>query len=121
MFLELSALQLGALTGFMGFIILVVVITLIIGAFFLWISLGLVGVPDKKREFGSVIITQLLNAIIGSFCCILSWYFIKIRHDTSWGQAIAAWFLAGLIPLLIAFGIFYAIGGSLALFGGMPI
>lgn len=119
MFFDVLSLQMGRLHGggIIGLIILIVVLTLVIGAFFLWLALGLVGVPEENREFGRVLVTQILNAFIGSFCCILSWYFIKSRHDTSWGKAIAAWFLAGLIPALIALGIFMAIGGGLALLG----
>lgn len=118
MFFDALSLQMEGILagGIIGLIILMIVLTLVIGAFFLWLALGLVGVPDEQRDFGKVFVTQILNAVIGSFCCILSWYFIKSRHDTSWGKAIAAWFLAWLIPFLIALGVFFAIGGGLAFF-----
>ena len=86
---------------------------LLIGAFFLWLALKLLDVPPERMGFGSVFVTQLINAIVGLIpCigCILQWYFIKIRHTDTWGKAIVAWILAGLIPFAIILGIFLAIG-----------
>jgi len=98
-------------------IALIFVMVLIVGAFFLWLALKLVGVPPERMTFGSVIVTQLINAIVGLIpCigCILQWYFIKTRHTDTWGKAIVAWILAGLIPIAIALGIFIIIGGLAA-------
>jgi len=87
--------------------------TLIIGAFFLWLALKLLDVPPERMTFGSVFVTQLINAIVGLIpCigCILQWYFIKTRHTDTWGRAIVAWILAGLIPVAIVLGISLAMG-----------
>ena len=94
-------------------LVLVFVLSLILGAFFLWLALKLLGVPPEKMTFGSIIVTTLLCAIVEAFIpiigCILAWYFIKVRHTDSWGKAIAAWILQGLIPAAIAFGIALAL------------
>jgi len=86
---------------------------LLIGAFFLWLALKILDVPPERMEFGAVFVTQLINAVVGLIpCigCILQWYFIKERHTDTWGKAIVAWILAGLIPMAIILGIFL-IGG----------
>lgn len=86
---------------------------LIIGAFFLWLALKLLDIPPERMTFGSVIVTQLINAIVGLIpCigCIIQWYIIKVRHTDSWGKAIVAWFLAALIPAAIILGILFAVG-----------
>jgi hypothetical protein len=84
---------------FLGVLIL---ITWIIGALFMMVGLGAVG--GKHRELGSVMVTVLVGAVLGwipCLGCILYWYFIKMRHETSWGGAIGAWLIAGLIPIVI--------------------
>ena len=113
----------GIFAGFIGLMIIMFLVGWIIGSFFLYIGLGVAGVPPEDRPFGSVMITQLIVAILQSFIpiigCILAWYIIKVRHTDSWGGAIVAWLIALIIPLIIALGIYIAIlGGSLA-FAGM--
>jgi len=102
-------------------IVVVFLIFLIIGAFFLW--LGLKAVDSTSDTFGNVCVTQVINIALGLIpCigCILQWYAIKERHDTSWGGAIGAWLLALVIPIVIIFvigyffGVFGAIWGAIA-------
>ncbi|NIQ06618.1 MAG: hypothetical protein GWO20_13085 [Candidatus Korarchaeota archaeon] len=116
------------LARFTVFQALEVLLTLVLGAFFLWLGLKLIGVPKDQREGGRVFVTQIINTVIvflftlvafvsyiALIGIVLSWVVIKYRHDTTWVQAVVAWFLAILIPTLIAIAIFYAIGGSLEL------
>ncbi|MHA1834477.1 MAG: hypothetical protein ACTSV7_10855 [Candidatus Baldrarchaeia archaeon] len=111
--------QMLALGGLVGLIILVFILTLIIGSIFLLIGLKVVGAPET--DFGRVFVTALLMAIVGVIpClgCILQWYFIKTRHEVGWGQAILAWLLAGLIPLVIALGVALFIGWGIPFMSG---
>ena len=98
--------------GFAGLIIALIVIPLILGALFLWLALKLVGAPEEKMSFGSVLVTAIINALIP--CCLIQWYIIKIRHTDSWGSAIAAWFLSWIIPFLIGLGIVFLLLPMLA-------
>lgn len=115
--IPLQLAELGATMTIIVLIALVFIIGLVLGTIFLQLALNIVGVPEEERDFNQVFITQVLNTFIGSFCCIISWYFIKSRHDIGWGKAIVAWILSLLIPGLIAFGIYLAIGGGMAFFG----
>ncbi len=84
------------------FLVFLIIITWILGALFLMVGLGAVG--GKHRELGPVMITVLIGAILGwipCLGCILYWYMIKVRHDTSWGGAIGAWVIAWIIPIVI--------------------
>ena len=111
--------QLLVLGGLVGLIILVFVLTLLIGSVFLLIGLKVVNAP--VTDFGKVFVTVLLMAIVGVIpClgCILQWYFIKTRHEIGWGQAILAWLLAGLIPLVIALGVALFLGWGIPFMGG---
>ncbi|WXG43998.1 MAG: hypothetical protein WED04_08205 [Promethearchaeati archaeon SRVP18_Atabeyarchaeia-1] len=92
------------------FLVAIILISLVLSTLFLMLGLGAVG--GKNREFGSVFVTALIGSVLGWIpCvgCILYWYMIKTRHETSWGGAIAAWLLAGLIPLAIAIAIFWLV------------
>lgn len=94
-------------------IILFIIIGLLIGAFFLWLALRILGIPEEKTVFKDVFVTQIINVLVGLIPiigCILQWYFIKTRHTDSWGSAIVAWILAILIPGAIAYGIAFAMG-----------
>jgi hypothetical protein len=86
------------------FFVALIVISLILGTLFLMVGLG--AVNGKHREFGTVFLTALIGSIVGQVCCILYWYIIKSRHETSWGGAIVAWIIAGLIPLAIVLAVF---------------
>ncbi len=86
-----------------GLLVALIIMPLILGAFFLWLALSIVGVPEEKRSFGSVLVTAIINAFIP--CCIIQWYIIKIRHTDTWGNAIVAWILAWIIPFAIGLGI----------------
>nr|MDO8100547.1 hypothetical protein [Candidatus Njordarchaeota archaeon] len=89
------------------FVVVAIVLGLILGALFLMVGLG--AVNGKHREFGTVFITALIGAIVNYIPivgCILYWYMIKVRHETTWGGAIAAWLIAGLIPLAIILALF---------------
>ncbi|WXG46578.1 MAG: hypothetical protein WED05_07980 [Candidatus Atabeyarchaeum deiterrae] len=89
------------------FVVLAIVIGLLLGSVFLMVALG--AVNGKNRKFGSVFVTVLIGVVLGwipCIGCIIYWYIIKIRHETSWGGAIAAWLIAGLIPLVIVLIVF---------------
>jgi len=90
------------------------VIEWIVGAFFLWIGLKLVGTSEEKMEFFSIMITSLIAAILMAFIpfigCILDWWVIKIRHTDEWGKAIVAWLLWLVIPLAISYAIILMLG-----------
>ncbi|MEX0568383.1 MAG: hypothetical protein Q6363_004380 [Candidatus Njordarchaeota archaeon] len=101
--------------GFLGLLLAMIIGALLLGAFFLWLGLKIVGCPEEKMSFGSVIITAIINAFVP--CCIIQWYLIKVRHTDSWGSAIVAWILSWVIPVAIMWGIFLALG----LAGGMLI
>ena len=111
-------------------IVVILLIEIVLGAFFLW--LGLKAVDSSDDSFGRILVTQLLNMLAGLIpCvgCILQWYIIKSRHDTSWGGAIGAWLLAGLIPIVIiiivAFiflgPVFQVMFGALGGLWGIPV
>ncbi len=106
---SLFLLQMGPrpynLAGLITFMVALFIISLLIGSFFFWVGLKLVGTPESKMGFGGIIVTWLVSSILIAFIpilgCILAWYFIKIRHTDSWGMAIVAWFIAILIPIVI--------------------
>lgn len=106
--------------GFAGIemlLVLLIVLGLVLGAVFLLLAMKLIG-GYQNTEFGSVFVTALINALVGWICCIIAWYVIKIRHcPESWGKAILAWLLSGLLADLIAFGIYVAIFGFATLQG----
>jgi len=93
-----------SITEIVTAMVILFIISLLIGSFF-WIGLKLVGTPESRMDFGSIIVTWLISSILIAFIpilgCILAWYFIKIRHTDSWGMAIVAWFIAILIPIVI--------------------
>jgi len=102
--------------GLVGLLILVFILTLVMGSIFLLIGLKAVNAP--VIDFGKVMVTVLLMAIVAVIpClgCILQWYFIKTRHEIGWGQAIVAWILAGLIPIVIALGMAMFLGWGIPL------
>jgi hypothetical protein len=89
------------------FLAAAILIGLVLGTLFLHVGLGAVG--GKHREFGTVFVTVLIGTVLGwipCLGCIIYWYIIKLRHETSWGGAIGAWLIAGLIPLVIALLLF---------------
>lgn len=111
-------MQIELATLAIGFAILFLIVW-IIGAFFLWLALKMIDIPEEKRGFGSVMITTLINAILSIIPiigCIIAWWVIKVRHTDTWGKAIAAWILSIAIPVLIAFGIIFVLGLTIPLF-----
>lgn len=87
-----------------------ILLGLVLGALFLKVGLG--AVTSENRQFGTVFVTVLIGvilSIIPCLGCILYWYIIKVRHHTGWGGAIAAWLIAGLIPILIVIGVLFAL------------
>ena len=106
------------------FIILFFALMLSLGTLFLIGGLALI--DAKNVRFGSTFVTTLLGSIItivvlvgmitivilfGSiitvgFACygfLVYVYTIKMRHETEWSDAVIAWLLGGLIPLLMVF------------------
>jgi hypothetical protein len=105
------------LANLLLFLVLFLVLMLVLGTLFL--MAGLSAVNGKHRVFGTtlgtVVIGSLLMLVLPCLGCILYWYFINVRHDTGWGGAIGAWVIAGLIPLVIVFGLLIVVFG-IALF-----
>ena len=98
----LALIYSGNWTVILIFLAVLILVSWILGALFMMVGLGAVG--GKHREIGSVMITVLVGALLGwipCLGCILYWYFIKMRHETSWGGAIAAWIIAWIIPFAI--------------------
>jgi hypothetical protein len=92
------------------FLVVAILVGLLLDTLFLMAGLGLVN--GKNRTFGTIFVTALIGVVLGwipCLGCIIYWYIIKTRHETSWGGAIAAWFIAGLIPLLIIGAIFFLV------------
>lgn len=104
---------------------LIIIIGIVVQAIFLGIGLGFVN--GSNRELGSTFVTALLMGLVGwipCLGCILSWYFIKSRHNVGWGGALAAWILGAIIMwiviIVLALTIFAAMfGGLFAIFGGV--
>jgi len=107
----LSTLLAVIIANIVIIIVLFFVIGLVLGTLFL--MLGLSAVNGKHREFGTVFVTVLIGvvlSIIPCLGCILYWYMIKTRHETGWGGAIAAWLIAGLVPIVIVVGVLWFLG-----------
>ncbi|MCF2138025.1 MAG: hypothetical protein K9W43_12395 [Candidatus Thorarchaeota archaeon] len=104
-------LDFALLMGSFGLLmVMVFVILLVINAVFLGIALGFV--HGENRELGTTFVTALLMAIVSMIPilgCILSWYFIKTRHNLGWGGAIVAWLITGIIAGIVLFAIIFLI------------
>ncbi|MHA1138175.1 MAG: hypothetical protein ACTSSE_16980 [Candidatus Thorarchaeota archaeon] len=103
---------------------LIIIIMLVVQAVFLGIGLGFVN--GSNRELGSTFVTALLMSLVGwipCLGCIISWYFIKSRHNVGWGGALAAWILGAIIMFIVILAIILMFFGSfLALIMGfIPI
>ncbi|MHA1402024.1 MAG: hypothetical protein ACTSQE_16875 [Candidatus Heimdallarchaeaceae archaeon] len=102
---------------------LIIIVGIVIQAIFLGIGLGFVN--GDNRELGTTFVTALLMGLVGwipCLGCILSWYFIKSRHNVGWGGALVAWILGAIIMIVVIVAIvllFFAtlFGGLFALFG----
>lgn len=103
--------------GWIGLVVMLV-ISLVLGALFL--KLGLKAVKaEENTGFGQVFLTNILNIIVSYCCCIIAWFIIKARHKTSLGAAIGAWFIAAVIPMVISFGILLLIAPLLGISMGL--
>jgi hypothetical protein len=74
---------------------------------------GLAMMDAKHVGFGSAFVTVLFGSVLTLIpCpgCIIYWYVIKTRHETGWSDAMVAWLLGALIPLLIVFGLSMVLG-----------
>jgi hypothetical protein len=108
------------LLGSLGTIfVLALIVGIIINALFLGIALGVV--HGENRELGTTFVTALMCGLVGwipCLGCILSWYFIKSRHELGWGGAIAAWILTFIIEAIVIFAIvFFFFASYLAIIG----
>jgi hypothetical protein len=86
------------------FLAIFFILMLGLGTLFLIGGLAMMGA--EHVGFRSTFVTVLFGSIltlIPCLGCIIYWYIIKSRHDTGWSDAIVAWFLGGLIPLLLVF------------------
>ncbi len=108
---QYGAMDMGAFLLAMG---ISFIIMWILGTFFLYIGLGVAGVPDERKEFMSVMITTLLVALVQSFIpivgCIIAWWIIKVRHTDTWGGAIVAWIIMIIIPIIVVIGLLIFLG-----------
>lgn len=102
--------------------IILFLVAWLVGSFFLWLALKMIGIEEERMTFGSVMITSLLSALVTSFIpligCIIAWWIIKERHTDTWGKAIAAWILWLVIPLIIVFVVVFIMGLGAALMPG---
>lgn len=103
---------------------LIIIIMLVVQAVFLGVGLGFVN--GSNRELGSTFVTALLMSLVGwipCLGCIISWYFIKSRHNVGWGGALAAWLLGAIIMFIVILAIVLLFFGSIfaLLMGFMPI
>ena len=118
-------MQILIMLGAMALALLVIVVTgLVIYAIFLGIALGFVN--GKNRDLGTTFWTAFLMAIVAwipILNCLLHWYFIKSRHELSWGSAIVAWIILIVIQIvaLMVISTFFLPGlfASMPLIGGM--
>ena len=93
---------------------LIIIVALVIQAIFLGIGLGFVN--GDNRELGSTFVTALMMSLviwIPCLGCILSWYFIKSRHNVGWGGALAAWILGAVIMFIVILAIVLMFFGSM--------
>jgi hypothetical protein len=108
---ELTTAGLG-----LGYQIALIALSLLLMTIFLRIGIKAVG--GKHLEFGAVFLTALIGylvELIPCIGCIIYWFIIKSRHDTSFGGAIGAWLLAFLIPFAIIVVIVIVFFGGLTL------
>jgi len=101
---------------------LIVIVGIVIQAIFLGIGLGFVN--GDNRELGTTFVTALLMGLVGwipCLGCILSWYFIKSRHNVGWGGALVAWILGAIVMIVVIVAIFLLFFGAIfaALMGGI--
>lgn len=101
---------------------LIIIVGIVIQAIFLGIGLGFVN--GENRELGTTFVTALLMGLVGwipCLGCILSWYFIKSRHNVGWGGALVAWILGAIIMIVVIVAIFLLFFGTIfaALLGGI--
>ena len=101
---------------------LIIIVMIAVQGIFLGIGLGFVN--GENRELGSTFVTALLMGLVGwipCLGCILSWYFIKSRHNVGWGGALAAWILGAIIMAIVLAAIFFIFFGSIfaAIMGGI--
>lgn len=89
------------------------VIALVLNVLFMMWSLKINGASN--REFGAVLLTTIICALIGNALpcigCFIAALIIQSRHDLTYGKALWAYILAGLLPFLIIVGIFVAVIG----------
>jgi len=101
---------------------LIIIVGIVIQAIFLGIGLGFVN--GENREIGTTFVTALLMGLVGwipCLGCILSWYFIKSRHNVGWGGALVAWIIGAIIMIVVIVAIFLLFFGAIfaALMGGI--
>lgn len=123
----IATLGIIGVIAIIGFLVAFIVIGLLLG-----VALG--PVNGENRDLGSTFGTAFLIALtylvmlipligIFLFCIviILQWYLIKSRHEVGWGGAIVAWVITLiLIAIVIIIIAMVALGGILALLGGLP-
>ncbi|GAB4318666.1 MAG: hypothetical protein Kow0069_21900 [Promethearchaeota archaeon] len=94
-------------------IIIALLVAFLLQALFLYV--GVKVVKGHNDSFGEVLLTAILNFLVGLIpCigCILQWVVINSRHETGFGNAIVAWLIAVLLPWIIVIAILFAMGIS---------
>ncbi|MGY5858876.1 MAG: hypothetical protein RTU63_05865 [Candidatus Thorarchaeota archaeon] len=119
-------MQLDYITSLLLIFGLIMIVGIVIQAIFLGVGLGFVN--GENRELGTTFVTALLMGLVGLIPCVgcfISWYLIKTRHNTSWGGALVAWLLGGIIMIVVIFVIiltfFSGIFALLGLGGYLPM
>lgn len=93
-------------------------LTLIV--YILFLMVGLNTVNGQNRKFIDVFLTAFFSWLFGLipiFGCIAGWYIINARHDTGFGNAIIAWLIMIIIPVIIVVMFFIATGVWATLWG----
>ena len=103
---------------------LIIIVGIVIQAIFLGIGLGFVNC--ENRELGTTFVTALLMGLVGwipCLGCILSWYFIKSRHNVGWGGALVAWILGAIIMFIVIIAIVFVFFAPILalMFGLIPL
>ena len=72
---SLFLLQMGPgpynLAGLITFMVALFIISLLIGSFFFWVGLKLVGTPESKMGFGGIIVTWLISSILIAYLSLI--------------------------------------------------
>ncbi|NHJ12686.1 MAG: hypothetical protein EAX95_03380 [Candidatus Thorarchaeota archaeon] len=113
-------MQLGWIIAFIeaaiGYVLIFALIFMVVSIMSLGIALRYVG--GKNTDFFSSLVSAILMVILTVFIpclgCIIALYLLKLRHNISWGGAIIAILLTGIIALAAYIAVAFLFFGGLA-------